>query len=56
MVAEGIETQENWDELAELGCDLGQGYWLCRPVSAPVLREWLANREQVGSLPVQSQR
>ena len=56
VVAEGIETQENWDELVELGCDLGQGYWLCRPVSAPVLREWLANREQVGSLPVQSQR
>lgn len=30
-VAGGIETQEMWDALKTLGCDLGQGYFLGRP-------------------------
>ena len=34
MVAEGIENQEQLDRLAEMGCDLGQGYFLCAPLTA----------------------
>lgn len=32
IVAEGVETQEVWDKLEELGCDLAQGYFLSKPV------------------------
>ena len=31
VVAEGIERQEQWDQLAELGCDQAQGYLIGRP-------------------------
>ena len=33
-VAEGIETREQLDQLQALGCDLGQGYFLARPMDA----------------------
>ena len=32
VVAEGVETRATWDELAALGCDAAQGYWLARPL------------------------
>ena len=31
IVAEGIETAEQAEAMARLGCDAGQGYWLGRP-------------------------
>jgi diguanylate cyclase (GGDEF)-like protein/PAS domain S-box-containing protein len=34
VVAEGIETTEQRDLLAQAGCDFGQGYLFSRPVSA----------------------
>ena len=37
IVAEGIEDQQTYDLLAELGCDLGQGYLMCRPAPADQL-------------------
>ncbi|MEO8292613.1 MAG: EAL domain-containing protein [Actinomycetota bacterium] len=45
VVAEGVETQEAWDQLAEQRCDIAQGYFLCRPIPALELTEWLASRE-----------
>ncbi|MFT4583299.1 MAG: diguanylate cyclase (GGDEF)-like protein [Gammaproteobacteria bacterium] len=33
-VAEGIETLATLEALRELGCDYGQGYYLCRPKAA----------------------
>ena len=33
VVAEGIETQEQWDRLRLLGCGLGQGYHISRPLT-----------------------
>ncbi len=41
VVAEGIESQEAWDKLAELGCNLGQGYHMCRPCPAEEFQEWV---------------
>lgn len=32
VVAEGIETQEQWDDLVDYGCHTGQGYFLNRPM------------------------
>ena len=41
VVAEGVETQEVFDALTELGCDAAQGYFMCAPVSAEVLAQWM---------------
>lgn len=37
VVAEGIEDQETYDWLRELGCELGQGFLMSRPISAEEL-------------------
>ena len=34
VVAEGIENQAQFDMITALGCDRGQGYWLCEPMPA----------------------
>jgi EAL domain-containing protein (putative c-di-GMP-specific phosphodiesterase class I) len=40
VVAEGIETESQYRKLASLGCDVGQGYLLCRPLEAAALVAW----------------
>jgi EAL domain-containing protein (putative c-di-GMP-specific phosphodiesterase class I) len=42
VVAEGIENQLAWESLAGLGCDMGQGYHICRPLEPDALSEWLS--------------
>jgi diguanylate cyclase (GGDEF)-like protein len=44
MVAEGVETEVAYQELARLGCDQAQGFFICRPVPAAELDHWLNNR------------
>jgi EAL domain-containing protein (putative c-di-GMP-specific phosphodiesterase class I)/CheY-like chemotaxis protein len=39
-VAEGIETREDWQNLAQLGCDLAQGYLVSRPMTAQAFANW----------------
>ncbi|MCI4410105.1 MAG: EAL domain-containing protein [Thiotrichales bacterium] len=34
VLAEGIETEAQYQLLKALGCDEGQGYWFARPVPA----------------------
>ncbi len=41
VVAEGIETPEVCERLAEMGCDTGQGYLISRPAPADELTPWL---------------
>jgi len=41
-VAEGIERPDQRALLVELGCDLGQGYLLSRPLDAAAAGELLA--------------
>jgi EAL domain-containing protein (putative c-di-GMP-specific phosphodiesterase class I) len=41
VVAEGVEDAEAYNRLAELGCDLAQGYLLSRPLPAAAFVEWL---------------
>ena len=49
-VAEGVETEESWITLANLGCDVAQGYLICRPVPLPELVEWLDIRQSMSEL------
>jgi len=44
VVAEGVETIEQLDFLREHGCDIAQGYYLARPLSAAGIGELLAGR------------
>jgi len=49
VVAEGIENLETWKLLQAWGCDVGQGFYLSRPVSADKLAQTvaaLAERQQ----------
>jgi diguanylate cyclase (GGDEF)-like protein/PAS domain S-box-containing protein len=42
-VAEGVETPEQFEMLANLGCDQSQGYLHSRPLAAADLEPWLKN-------------
>ena len=51
-VAEGIERAEQWDRLRALDCDLGQGYYVARPLAAEEAGVLLHQ----GNLPLLDQR
>jgi diguanylate cyclase (GGDEF)-like protein/PAS domain S-box-containing protein len=40
VVAEGVETPEHGEMLIQLGCELGQGYGIARPMPADRLPSW----------------
>jgi diguanylate cyclase len=40
VVAEGVESQATMDRLAELGCDVAQGYLISEPMAAGDFPEW----------------
>jgi len=40
VVAEGVEDRATWDVLVGLGCEVAQGYFLSRPLTAAALGEW----------------
>jgi diguanylate cyclase (GGDEF)-like protein len=44
VVAEGVESETVRSELNALGCDIGQGFLLGKPMSAPVFADWLRDR------------
>ena len=46
-VAEGIETEQDWDLLLELGCDLAQGYLIAKPIESREFLTWTQNRTGV---------
>jgi diguanylate cyclase (GGDEF)-like protein len=37
VISEGVETKEQYDELIAMGCDLCQGFYFARPVSANIV-------------------
>lgn len=47
-VAEGVETQEDWDLLYRLGCDVAQGYFIARPMEAGLFQDWAERWNGVG--------
>ncbi len=52
LVAEGIETQRQWDRLREMGCRYGQGFLFARPLCADDAYRWLVNQDQEAGYPI----
>ncbi len=44
VVAEGIETADQVEQLRELGCEIGQGFHLSTPLSEQAAGDWLQAR------------
>ncbi len=40
-VAEGAETQDDWEMLRDFGCDIGQGYFVAKPMEAESFVDWV---------------
>jgi diguanylate cyclase (GGDEF)-like protein/PAS domain S-box-containing protein len=44
VIAEGIESRAIWDQLLLLGCKVGQGYYISRPMGPDQLLQWVKRR------------
>jgi diguanylate cyclase len=44
VVAEGVETPEQYAFLQESGCHTLQGYYIARPLTVQALEAWMAQR------------
>ena len=40
VVAEGVETRADWNQLKRIGCSLAQGYFIAKPMPAAEFEEW----------------
>ncbi|HUX82740.1 MAG TPA: EAL domain-containing response regulator [Halothiobacillus sp.] len=40
-VAEGVETREDWDTIARMGCDTVQGYFIAKPMSLQDFQDFM---------------
>src|ERR1700722_6762612 len=47
-VAEGVESAAILSELRALGCDIGQGFYLGRPMPAAAFSEWIRDPARLG--------
>jgi len=50
VVAEGIETDQEYATVRRLGCDLVQGYFVAKPMPSDELRQWCGGYEETQSL------
>lgn len=50
LVAEGIETEEQWDFLQSLGCNYAQGYLMSKPLSSEKLLTFLENETVINQI------
>jgi len=50
VVAEGVETDQQYAIVRRLGCDLVQGYFIARPMSADQLMTWVDGYEDTQSI------
>ncbi len=45
LVAEGVENQQDWDLIADSGCDEVQGFFIAKPMPAEEFIDWKINWE-----------
>jgi diguanylate cyclase (GGDEF)-like protein len=53
VVGEGVESAAIGSELEALGCDIGQGFYLGRPMSAAAFSEWIRDPARL-ALPMEA--
>ena len=46
VVAEGVESVDAWEILEILGCDVAQGFYICTPLPANKLINWVKNENK----------
>ncbi|WP_433724828.1 EAL domain-containing protein [Actinoplanes sp. CA-051413] len=51
VVAEGVESELTFDLLAEMGCEIGQGYFFSRPLPVERLNTWLSAQTEPEETP-----
>jgi diguanylate cyclase (GGDEF)-like protein len=49
VIAEGVEANETWDLLAEMGCDAAQGFGIALPMPLVSLGTWMAQWHQAST-------
>jgi diguanylate cyclase (GGDEF)-like protein len=49
VIAEGVETKEVEDKLRTMGCDLAQGFGICKPLPSDLLERWLDHQATRGT-------
>jgi len=42
-VAEGVETQKDWNTLKSLGCDTAQGFFIAKPMNLASFVDFVHN-------------
>ena len=45
VIAEGIETREQFDLLRQMQCDFGQGFYFARPMPAAEFEQFVLGHE-----------
>ena len=53
VVAEGVETPEQWNMLGALGCTAGQGFVFARPLPAAEIEQWLRSTAEFVTPPLE---
>ena len=48
IIAEGVETYDDWELVVSRGCDQAQGYYIAKPMSAEDFDKWLTDWELPG--------
>ena len=48
VTGEGIETEQQWHALKELGCHFGQGYLIAHPMAGNRVRGWVGRMQETG--------
>ncbi|WP_445989380.1 EAL domain-containing protein [Chromobacterium haemolyticum] len=43
VVAEGVESAEDWQSLREMGCDFAQGFFIASPMPAEEFVAWTSS-------------
>jgi EAL domain-containing protein (putative c-di-GMP-specific phosphodiesterase class I)/CheY-like chemotaxis protein len=50
-VAEGVESQQDWDMLQSMGCDTAQGYFISKPLAKSAFADFMLNYIQPTQIP-----